>query len=105
MVAATRTIVSPWRMITVPPACRARSPASHEIIFPSISISTFSINISPISFPNIQLGVCVVRRLSADTKFRNDTLVSTEVFYLQMIEQFSSFADQFEQSASGMVVF
>jgi hypothetical protein len=92
-------------MTTEPPACRARSPASNEIIFPSISISTFSIKISPISFPNIQLGVCVVARLSADAKFRNDFLVSTEVFYLQVVKKLSSFADQLEQPAPGMVVF
>jgi hypothetical protein len=49
--------------------------------------------------------VCVVARLSADAKFRNDFLVSIKVFYLQVVKKLSSFADQFEQSAPGMVVF
>ena len=39
MVAATRTMVSPCRTTTAPPACRAKSPASNEMVFPSISIS------------------------------------------------------------------
>ena len=46
-----------------------------------------------------------VTQLSADAKFRNDFLVSIEVFYLQVVKKFSSFTDQFEQSAPGMMVF
>ena len=45
MVAETRTMVSPCLAITAPPACRAKSPASKDILLPSSSISTRSIQI------------------------------------------------------------